>query len=138
LISAEPLGDAWHDSKLGGKLRNVIDKSGDISLDDRMNDLKHAQAFIGVGSGLSWLAWTMNTPVVMISGFSDVWTEFESGCERIINTAVCNSCFNRERLDPGDWVWCPDHKGTDRHFECTKTIPTEVVIERFNKIVGNG
>ena len=53
LIGTEKLGDTWHDSKLGGTLKNVIDKTGDIPIQDRMIDIKYASLFIGVGSGLS-------------------------------------------------------------------------------------
>lgn len=128
LISQEPLGDVWHDSKLGGKLNNVIDKSGDLPLSERFSDLCFADYFIGVGSGLSWLAWASGTKVMLISGFSEPFTEFETNCDRIFNENVCNGCFNTHRLDPGDWAWCPEHKGTDRHFECTKTISETQII----------
>lgn len=130
-ISQEPIGDAWHDSKLGGTLKNVIDKSGDLSLEDRFSDLCHADYFIGVGSGLSWLAWASGVKTMMISGFSRPFTEFTTNCDRIFNSdpEICNGCFNTHRLDAGDWQWCPVHKGTDRHFECTKTITEAQIIE---------
>ena len=89
-ISQEPLNDEWHDSKLGGTLKGVIDKSGDISLLDRISDLAFADYFIGVGSGLSWLAWAVGTRVMMISGFSKPFTEFTQNCDRIFNESVCN------------------------------------------------
>ena len=134
MITQEPLNDAWHDSKLGGKLTGVIDKTGDKPLDDRINDIKHAAAFIGVGSGLSWLAWAIDTPVLMISGFSEEWTEFQQNCVRVINETGCRGCFNRARLDAADWKWCPDHKNTPRQFECTKLISLEQVIGAFKKL----
>ena len=34
----------------------IIDKSGDLPIEDRIGDLKYAELFIGVSSGLSWLA----------------------------------------------------------------------------------
>lgn len=129
LISQEHLGDDWHDSKLGGKLQNVINKSGDFPLSDRFSDLCFADYFIGLGSGLSWLAWAAGTKVMLISGFSKPFTEFETNCDRIFNNDVCNGCFNTHRLDAGDWSWCPEHKGTIRHFECTKTITESQIIE---------
>ena len=76
-ISQEPMDRGWHDSKLGGTLQNVIDKSGDFPLSDRFADLCHADYFIGVGSGLSWLAWASGVRTMMISGFSKPFTEFE-------------------------------------------------------------
>lgn len=138
MITQEPLGDAWHDSKLGGTLKGVINKTGDFPLEERANDLLHSSGFIGVGSGLSWLAWAIGTPVLMISGFSEEWTEFQTGCVRIINDTGCRGCFNRSRLDPSDWNWCPDHKGTPRQFECSKLISVDKVIDGFKKMVGSG
>jgi autotransporter strand-loop-strand O-heptosyltransferase len=134
LISKEPLNDAWHDSKLNSTMKGVINKSGEkYPLEDRINDIKHAAAFIGVGSGLAWLSWAVNTPVVMISGFSSPESEFTTGVERVFNPSVCNSCYNQVRLDAGDWDWCPFHKGTERQFECSKSITPNMVIKALNK-----
>ena len=136
MITQERLGDNWHDSKLGGTLKGVINKTGDYPIEDRMVDIKHADAFIGLGSGLSWLSWATGTPTVLISGFSEPYSEFLD-CERVFNydENVCTGCFNREWLNPGDWEWCPDHKDTERQFECTKTITPERVIKSINKIL---
>ncbi len=135
MITHEPLNDKWHDSKLGGTLLNVIDETGDYPIEKRMNQIKHAEAFIGVGSGLSWLAWAINTPVVMISGFSESYTEFED-CERVSTPeGNCTGCFNREWLNPGDWEWCPDHKDTPRQFECTKSIKPSQVLTSIQNLL---
>lgn len=136
MITSEKLGDDWHDSKLGGTLTGVINKTGNYPIEDRMIDMKYADAFIGVGSGLSWLAWSIGTPVVLISGFSEPFTEFLD-CERVFNydPNVCTGCFNKHWLNPGDWEWCPEHKDTSRHFECTKTIKPEQVIVSINKLL---
>ena len=66
---------------------------------------------------------------MLISGFSKPYTEFIENCDRIFHDDVCNGCFNTHKLDAGDWWWCPEHKGTDRHFECTKTISEDEIIE---------
>jgi autotransporter strand-loop-strand O-heptosyltransferase len=136
MITSEKLGDVWHDSKLGGTLKGVINKTGNYPIEDRMIDMKYADAFIGVGSGLSWLAWSIGTPVIMISGFSEPYTEFLE-CERVFNydPNVCTGCFNKHWLNPGDWEWCPEHQNTPRHFECTKTIKPEQVIVSIDKIL---
>ena len=134
LISQEPLNDAWHDSKLNSTIKGVLNKSGNkYPLEDRINDIKHAEAYIGVGSGLAWLSWAVETPVVMISGFSTPDSEFTTGVERVFNPNVCNGCYNKVRLDASDWEWCPFHKGTERQFECSKTITPQMVIEALNK-----
>jgi autotransporter strand-loop-strand O-heptosyltransferase len=133
MITQEKLGDSWHDSKLGGTLTGVIDKTGDLPIEDRLADIKNAKLFIGLGSGLSWLSWALNTKTILISGFSYPYTEFKD-CIRINNknSDICSGCFNRHWLNPGDWEWCPDHKNTERMFECTKTIDPEMVINAIN------
>lgn len=136
-ISKESLDDNWHNSKLGGKLNNIIDKSGDYPLQDRVNDLISCEFFIGVGSGLSWLSWALNVKTILISGFSEPYTEFQD-CERIFTPEPninCNSCFNKYRLDPSDWDWCPEHKKDNKIFECTKKITPDIVINSINNII---
>ena len=99
MITQELLGNEWHDSKLGGTLKGVIDKTGDAPLSERANDIINAKAFIGIGSGLSWLAWGLGTPVTMISGFSKPYSEFKD-CERIFTPeGKCNGCFNKTQLN---------------------------------------
>ena len=101
----------------------------------KVANLEHADFFVGLSSGLSWLAWTCKVPVVMISGFTHPTNEFATPY-RIINYHTCHSCWNdmRENFDHFDFLWCPRHKGTDRHFECTKLISPEQVITTIKKI----
>src|SRR5262249_30979910 len=54
------------------------DQTGNRSLLERARWLKHADFFIGLSSGLSWLAWAVGTPVVMISGFTHPINEFDT------------------------------------------------------------
>ena len=42
------------------------DETGDRPLAERARWLRHAEFFVGLSSGLSWLAWAAGTPVVMI------------------------------------------------------------------------
>lgn len=111
----------------------IIDKSGNIPIEDRIIDLKYADMFIGVGSGLSWLSWAVGTPTVLISGFSKPFCEPNNGIYRVINENVCNGCFNDSSIefDRGDWNWCPRHK----NFECTKSITPDMVIKEINKVI---
>jgi autotransporter strand-loop-strand O-heptosyltransferase len=53
------------------------DFTGERPLQERASLLAHPAFFVGLGSGLSWLAWAVGTPVVMISGFSHPKTEFQ-------------------------------------------------------------
>ncbi len=123
------------DNYMGNKLPNGIVKHPDGPIELVMDELKKSKAFIGIGSGLSWLSWSLDVPTVLISGFSYKWAEMED-CIRIGSPeGKCEGCFNRLRLDPGDWNWCPDHKGTDRQFECTKLITGERVIKELEKFL---
>jgi autotransporter strand-loop-strand O-heptosyltransferase len=131
MITKEKHNDNWENTKLpkGKPFKNIIDATGDHSIEDIINIIHHSELYIGVSSGLAWLSWTIEKPVIMISGFSSDWTEFTSKIQRIINKNVCNSCFNNFKLDAGDWEWCPIHKNTARQFECTRKILPETVIE---------
>lgn len=111
------------------------DETGDRPLAERARWLRHAAAFVGLSSGLSWLAWAAGTPVVMISGFTHPTNEFETPY-RVINWHTCNSCWNdvRHRFDHQDFLWCPRHAGTDRQFECTRLITADHVISMLNRL----
>lgn len=115
----------------------VINKSGDHRLQDRITDILHCEFFIGLGSGLSWLAWALDKPVILISGFSQPFTEFRSNCHRIINTDVCHGCWNSTQctFDRGDWDWCPLHRSTPRQHECSRKISPKMVIEKIDRLM---
>jgi autotransporter strand-loop-strand O-heptosyltransferase len=104
------------------------DETGDRPLRDRARWLRHADFFIGLSSGLSWLAWAVGTPVVLISGFSHPTNEFSTPY-RVINYHTCNSCWNdpAHRFDHKDFLWCPRQKDTPRQFECTRLITADQV-----------
>jgi len=54
-------------------------------LNSVVNYLQHSEFFIGISSGLSWLSWSLNVPTILISGFSEEYTEPITNVERIIN-----------------------------------------------------
>lgn len=128
------------DGYMGNNYPNgVITIDEERTFDSTIKYLNHAKMFIGIGSGLSWLSWGLNIPTVIISGFSNPWTEpSDDNILRIFNPDTCNSCFNRHRLDAGDWNWCPDHKGTSRQFECTKSITGDTAINLINRFLDTG
>jgi autotransporter strand-loop-strand O-heptosyltransferase len=115
------------------------DETGDRPLQERARWLRHAEFFIGLSSGLAWLAWAVGTPVVMISGFTHPTNEFATPY-RIINYHACNSCWNdpRHRFDHHDFLWCPRHANTPRQFECTRLITAEQVKQVVRRIPGFG
>jgi autotransporter strand-loop-strand O-heptosyltransferase len=123
------------DDYMGNKLPNGIIQHPNGPLELVMDEMLKSKAFIGIGSGLSWLSWSLNVPTVLISGFSYDWAEMKD-CIRIASPkGKCEGCFNRLRLDPSDWNWCPDHKGTNRQFECTKSITSDMVIKELEKFL---
>ncbi len=111
------------------------DQTGDRPLAERARWLRHASAFIGLSSGLAWLAWAAGAPVVMISGFTHPSNEFDTP-HRVINWHTCNSCWNdvRHRFDHHDFLWCPRHANTPRQFECTRLITADHVTRMLEAI----
>jgi autotransporter strand-loop-strand O-heptosyltransferase len=119
-------------------LPSKANKKFGLSFEETMNYIQHSEFFIGLSSGLSWLAHAMGKKVVMISNFSEDWHEFDLSCDdykRITNKSVCHGCWNKvnkdHSFDISDWYWCPKHKGTDRQFECHTSITPQMV---FNEI----
>lgn len=144
---------------------NVIDMTGDLSLQERVDVLKGAKMFIGMASGLSWLAWCCEIPIIMISGFSLPYAEFYTPY-RVINTLCnCTGCWNDTRIMfmKHDYMWCPrvdarideinkrisnesDEKAIrelklermnidKERFICTQTITPKMVIAQINKVI---
>jgi len=116
------------------KAKNLIDKTGNFPLSERITDIKHADMLITISSGLAWISWAVGTPVVMISGFTKPWNEFQHNCARVHNPNVCNGCWNDPDVtyDATSWLFCPKKQD----FICTKAIlPKDVTdaVKRFMK-----
>jgi len=105
-------------------------KINDTSIEYTMQTIRNADLFIGLSSGLSWLAWALNQNIVMISNFTESDHEFD--CHRITKPDVCHGCWNDPniKLDP-HWLFCPKNKD----FECQRTIPASMVIDAIKKQV---
>jgi autotransporter strand-loop-strand O-heptosyltransferase len=95
-----------------------------LSLEATMQIIHYSEFFVGLSSGLSWLAWSLNKHVYMIANFTKADHEFQSNCTRLTNEKVCNGCWNNKnfKFDKGDWDWCPINKGYEKQFECQKSI----------------
>jgi autotransporter strand-loop-strand O-heptosyltransferase len=117
-----------------GNFFNNCSQIEDSSMENTMNIIHHSEFFIGLSSGLSWLAWALNKQVVMISNFTEDDHEFE--CIRITNKNVCHGCWNNPnfKFDKGDWNSCPIYKNTNRQFECHKLITSSKVIDEIKKV----
>jgi hypothetical protein len=111
-----------------------------VSLLDAINLLNHCEFFIGLSSGMAWLAHALGKKVAMISNFTEDWTEFDLTLDdyiRITNKSVCHGCWNKINteysFDLSDWYWCPRHKDTERQFECHTSITPEQVFNEIKK-----
>lgn len=108
------------------------DFTGMRPLMERINLLAYADFFIGLGSGLSWLAYACDVPVVLISGFSLPLGEFDTPY-RVTNQMVCHGCYNDIRVDWKDG--CPYHAGTEREFECSRAISFRMVQSAIDRLL---
>ncbi|MFP3637755.1 autotransporter strand-loop-strand O-heptosyltransferase [Paraburkholderia sp. SIMBA_054] len=111
------------------------DETGDRPLAERARWMKHAEFFIGLSSGLSWLAWATGVPVVMISGFTHPTNEFHTPY-RIASYHTCNSCWNDPKVmfSNSDFMWCPRKANTPQQFECTRSITPQQVMNAIKRI----
>lgn len=118
------------------KLRNVVDRTGTLPIFDVVNIMQYAKFFIGISSGLTWLAWAMNMKSIMISSFTAPWFEFQEDSYRVHNDKVCNSCFTNVKyyFNRGDWMWCPVNKDKRDHFICSKSITSEMVQKKVEEL----
>ncbi len=126
------VGIVWNHMPAGSE-----DMTGDLPLAERVRWIRHAEFFVGLASGLSWLAWAAGARIVMISGFSLPNTEFDTPY-RVINYHACVGCWNDPalRFNHRDFLWCPRHAGTQRQFECTRLITAEQVKQAIRRIPG--
>lgn len=113
---------------------HCLDYTGAFSLSSRLNFIKNADLFIGLSSGLSWLAWLTETPVVMISNFTAAHNEFYTPY-RVMNLTVCNSCWNdgRFKFINSDWFHCPRHRNDSHAHECQRLISSGMVIDKIKE-----
>jgi autotransporter strand-loop-strand O-heptosyltransferase len=111
-------------------LQNVKGFHGNDDINVSIDHILESRFFIGLSSGLGWVAWAYDVPVVMISGFTKDHNEFD--CFRVKNPNVCNGCFN---VFQNIKTKCPLFLGTNRENECHKTITPEMVITQINNAI---
>ena len=104
------------------------------SLESKMDWIGGSEFFIGLSSGLSWVAYGMGKHVFMIANFTEDWTEFTKNCTRIVKKDVCHGCWNNPNFKyEGEWDYCPIHKDTDRQWECQLSITADMVIDKIKE-----
>jgi autotransporter strand-loop-strand O-heptosyltransferase len=114
------------------KIQNTVNVWGE-SFQVVANYLHHADCFIGLGSGLSWLNWALGKHTYMINGFSRPSHEGRSNTTQIYKPDTCIFCWNDTvyTFDSGDWDWCPVFKGTEKQHICQRGI---TYLDVFSKI----
>lgn len=114
------------------------DFTGDLPLQQRVDLLAGADFFIGLPSGLSWLAWGTGIPVVMIGGFTLPGTEFSTPY-RLQQFHTCHGCGNDARYEHtyDDFGACPLYRGTEQEFECTRSITAEYMRVTIDKVIAD-
>jgi autotransporter strand-loop-strand O-heptosyltransferase len=125
--------DVYHASKEGGAPAGAIQTPEDLGIVAAY--IRGAMHFVGISSGLSWFAWALGKETILISGFTDPYVEFQDRVWYVNNHQVCHGCWGNRVFDRGDWNWCPDWKGTQRQFECSKKISSQQVIEVADKLL---
>jgi len=124
------------DGHMGNKDPDGVIRFQNKTLQEIGEILSGCEFFVGLSSGLTWLSWILNRPTIMIAGITEEYQEMTTGnIIRIENKDVCHGCFAKHLFDRGDWNWCPEHKGTERHFECTKSITFDMVKPHLEKLL---
>lgn len=112
------------------------DFTGSKPLQERIDLLAHAAFFIGLPSGLSWLAYGSGVPIVLIAGFTAPGTEFTTPY-RVQQYHTCNSCWNDQRTnyDNKDYEWCPHHEHSNEAYICTQNITPKAVMNTVDRLM---
>ncbi len=116
--------------------KGAEDFTGNRSLLERADMLHHAEFFVGLSSGLSWLAWTADCPVVMIGGFTTYWYEFLTPY-RVFNRVACNGCFNDRRIYWKENTCARQEKGSENVLKCSKTITPRMVMAAVDRLIAD-
>ena len=123
---------------MNGLPQSAVKKVG-MNFSDVLNYIQHCEFYIGLSSGLSWVAQGLGKPTVIISNVTSKDNEYiDEKTLRIYDEDICHGCIHKEPFNAVDWLWCPVYRNDDmRRHICTKLItPQEVMkkIENFFKL----
>jgi autotransporter strand-loop-strand O-heptosyltransferase len=107
------------------KIAGIVSIGKNASLLDIALYIKHCKFFIGLSSGLSWLAWAFGKNMAVIYGATESWHEFKDKIAICPPEGVCHGCIHAGQIDRSKPDWCPMGKS----FECTKSINPQQVID---------
>ena len=108
--------------------KNIINKK-ELDWPTTWNYMHHAEVFIGLGSGLSWVNWALNKHTIMINNFIPYGYEFTNNLTKIENHSVNNNVWSNPHyvFDAGDWDWDPEYQGTEKQHIAQKSITVKQV-----------
>jgi autotransporter strand-loop-strand O-heptosyltransferase len=117
-VSAEPTN-----------MKNVIVHNGQ-GIEQTVADVAGAEFYIGLNAGVTWVAYSLGIPAVMVTGVSEDWNDFPNPY-RVAIDACRPGCFNDPSLpiDRG-MDWCP----RKREYICTHDITEEMVMNTIYKL----
>jgi len=113
--------------------------TGDIPLDERAQLIKYCDFFIGLDTGLSWLAWCMRRPVIVIGGFTLPFHIFKTPYY-VFSPYACHGCYHDSRIprsEFGYYTTCPRHQGTSQEYECSRRITSRQVIRTIIQLMSD-
>ena len=106
--------------------------TGALPLSQRLQLIANSDLYIGLASGLTWLAWLVNVPKIVILGGTLDHTEIcDDACSFIYDRQKCRGCLTHHPSDALR-LGCK-YKGRARAYECTKSITFEMVIHQIKK-----
>ena len=100
--------------------------------------LIYAEFFVGLSSGMSWVALALGKKTCMIAPWAYDENEFGSSHEehiRIQSKSHCTDCWSAlsQTFNKNDWYWCPLKQNTSEEFSCSSSIQAKDVINELKK-----
>ena len=98
--------------------------------------IKNAEFMVGISSGLSWLSWAVQTPIVLISSFTKPNLEFKTNCYRVYTESKHSGYYDDVTFDAGDWNWNPIKKCVSKNdWDNFEPITIEMVLNKMNDCI---
>lgn len=106
--------------------------------DEILNTIYFSRFYVGLSSGLSWVALAMGKKTCMIAPWTYADNEFGNSSEnhiRIMSKASCTDCWSKlsQNFDKGNWYWCPLKQNTKDEYICSSSIEPKDVFKEIKK-----
>jgi len=104
--------------------------------DEVLNTIYHSKFYVGLSSGLSWVALALGKKTCMIAPWTYPDNEFGESNEnhiRVKSNSHCTDCWTKYsvQFDKNDWYWCPQKKDTTEEFICSSSISAKDVFQEL-------